>query len=221
MDEKERKRQERKERILKQGANRLNKIVNSYSGDGNGDGSVEGIVSEAVSEPASVIEKEDSLEEPVPVENPTETLEEPEKITETTPLIERINPSFVDNDLQLPSLNDPFQDPQPQQPTQKSDLLGWIHAILFTCFTAYFFMVWVRQHSHDLFAMDQVDQNVWYKKSCRQLVHMASHPVHNDLGASSVFHVWGYVMPAWSMFFTFEVVLLSFRFFALQVRYHD
>jgi hypothetical protein len=201
MDEKERKRLERKQRILKSGTDRLNKIVNSYSGSEE-QLHKESLVNTTISKSESK-ESQKTEQENTNLKEGVDNLASIED-TEDTPLLDameverapaRINPEFVDNGLVLPALDDPFDFTQEETVVvQKNDILGWIHAALFTTITAYFFSVWLKEHTHDSFDLESESQNVWYKKTCRQLTHMASTPVQNDLGASSVFDIWGYVM---------------------------
>jgi hypothetical protein len=204
-DEKERKRLERKQRLLKGGADRLSKIVNSYSGsddalpkDSVSDETLQAANSNESEAPNSLAaEKVEEMKDELHDSQPVPSEETPLLTTQETPTDSqpRINPAFVENDLVIPTLEDPFEfTEEVKPPLPKSDVLGWIHAFLFTSITAIIFGIWLKGHAHDLFNLDLDHQNVWNKKICRQLIHMSKFPVHYDLGASSAMNLLGYVM---------------------------
>ncbi|KAJ3326177.1 hypothetical protein HDV06_000053 [Boothiomyces sp. JEL0866] len=217
------KREQRRAKILAAGESRLNKIVSTYSGSTE-DMQVEN------AEPHGD-EASDANEGDVPADLDSSKLEtklenaaENSKQVESDQPVEKeiITPkqtefgNMIAKDMELPALEDPFEYVE-QTPIVSAvmDTLGWIHAVLFSLFSTIAFATWIVYHKHETFALG-TEKDVWYLQMCRQLDYMANHPVHYDIGASSHVRISDYIMPAWGMFFTFEVVLFSIRLFQMK-----
>jgi hypothetical protein len=206
--EKDRLRRERKERILQKSQQRLSKIVNTYS-QSDLVTETDDMKQALQSEP-----KNTDLSEEIPPTYTEPTEESESKTTFQDP--PRITPSFVTNDIEYPALDDEEEEPAPPKiPT--SDSLAWIHAIFITSVCVVSFMYWLKAHAHDFFELEHESQNVWYKKTCRQLVFLQKYPTEFDFGFATTIHWRGFAVPVYAVFFTLEAILLGARFITQRV----
>ncbi|KAJ3272261.1 hypothetical protein HDV01_005800 [Terramyces sp. JEL0728] len=208
------KREQRRAKILAGGESRLNKIVSSYSG------STEEIHNEkAESEPHQATADDSTEKEEKPDHQSNEKKDSAvEKETKNEPVRESepVFSNMVARDIDLPAFGDPFESVEPVTiASAVIDTLAWIHAALFSLLSTTAFATWIIYHKNEAFSKSP-EKDVWYLQMCRQLDFMASHPVHYDIGASSHIKISDYIMPAWGMFFTFEVVMFSIRLFQLK-----
>ncbi|KAJ3315615.1 hypothetical protein HDV04_002029 [Boothiomyces sp. JEL0838] len=212
------KREQRRAKILASGESRLNKIMSTYSGSNE---NIHG------TEPHESVEQEVNEETDVGTDTPTTESSDKvkaEQVAISEPTVQKepviTKPAdfsnMVEKDVELPPLQDPF-DYVEQSPVVSAvmDTLGWIHAVLFSLFSTIAFATWIIYHKHESFSLGP-EKDVWYLQMCRQLDYMANHPVHYDIGASSHIRISDYIMPAWGLFFTFEVVLFSIRFLQMK-----
>jgi hypothetical protein len=233
-------REQRRERILAKGEQRLNKIVKSYSG-------------ESVKVPVQSNDKIDletdrmslnnqqqkpKSKENDAVKNQTKGPESNKEITQSNKEIsgipvEKLNSkeekissneaisfksdmlpeySRVDSDLALPFEQVPVSNPQVE--LQSPNYISWFHSILFSSITIIAFIHWLMFHSHPYFKSDDPST---IKQMCRQLVYLKDWPAHSDFGASSKVIIMGYTMTAWKVFMTIEIGLLTVRLALLVV----
>jgi hypothetical protein len=212
------KREARKAKILSNSQDRLDLITSSYSA------------------PAPELEKSDFANEMASLAPKDEgKREECEKRKESSDQtvgcedLKSINPKEIPKqqtplfvaEAELPS-HDPLSslenfsndDNQTESSTQSpglqfSDTLAWAHASLLTIGIIWCLGNWILFHTHDMFSLGDIAQDLWHKRLCRQLYHMAYNPIHTDLGASSVIIFFGYSSPG---LFFFHGIVTFFNF---------
>jgi hypothetical protein len=147
---------------------------------------------------------------------------ESESSTRNVPPVDHSAPRHTEFRPELTSLVDPFDfvfpAPEPAKvvKSNQKDYLSIIHAVVFNLASIYIFGCWLVYHSHDFFSDGAPEKDLWYKKMCRQLNHMA-YSREDDFGKSSVFFFAGKAWEWWVLYITYEMVLFSIRMFLVWV----
>ena len=212
-----RKREARKQKILSNSKDRLDQITQSYTAKNPDLDDDKDFASEIASLPANSAAKGDGDEsvqeegldkssiatataKPTTTDDDGDQKEGMPKISSTPKrLQENSTPLFV-QEAELPPY-DPLSTYDPNDTTslapslQFSDTLSWLHAILLSLLISYSLINWILNHTHDMFSLGSLVEDLAHKRICRQLYFMAYNPVHEDLGASSVISFLGYSSP--------------------------
>ena len=203
------KREARKAKILSNSKDRLDQITSSYTApapeleksdfanendiasllnkNGNGKGDIQA---------EEFKEKEGGFNQEI--ENEEQKNEQDNEIPlQPTPLFvaEAELPSY-DPFSSIENLSNGDENPSSNGPgLQFSDTLAWTHASLLSIIIIWCTGPWILFHNHEMFSLGDISQDLWHKRICRQLNHMAFNPIHDDLGASSVINIFGYTTP--------------------------
>lgn len=211
-----RKREARKQKILSNSKDRLDQITQSYTANNPDLDDDKDFASEIASLPASSAAKDDGDESihevldkaPSATAKPSATddvddgdqKEVMPKISSTPNRLQQNSTPLFVQEAELPpydplSTYDPNDTTSPAPSLQFSDTLSWLHAILLSLLISYSLINWILNHTHDMFSLGSLVQDLAHKRICRQLYFMAYNPVHEDLGASSIISFLGYSSP--------------------------